>query len=382
MSALMLAAPVLVRAEAPSLADQRQRLAAARNQARAAQQRAEALDRHAAAERDEAVRTRAEEAAAALRIRATQAGIAAAQARLAIVDRLLRAQHARLAERQAAVTNLVAALQSMAHRPAVLSLMQPGSTADIVHVRAVLGAAAPAIQARTAGVRAEIARTRRLRAEGALALQTLRQGRAHLEDERLALVQLEARHRLRSRDYGRSALVESDRAIAYGEQARTIVDRMQAMGTAAETGQALASLPGPMPRPDAASALAITGSGVAPYRLPAPGVLVTGFGELSDTGVRARGLTFAVAPGAAVVAPAAGRVRFARAFRGYGNVVILDHGQGWTSMIAGLGPLAVRSGDQVGQGSPLARAPQGEAPHLTVELRRRGQPMDIVPLLR
>ena len=42
--------------------------------------------------------------------------------------------------------------------------------------------------------------------------------------------------------------------------------------------------------------------------IPVTGAVVTGFGELSDAGVRSRGLPLAVAPGARVVAPLAGRV--------------------------------------------------------------------------
>ena len=74
--------------------------------------------------------------------------------------------------------------------------------------------------------------------------------------------------------------------------------------------------------------------------LPAPNVWVT-----TDTGVRARGLTLATAPGAEIVAPTAGRVIYAGRFRRYGNIVIVDHGSGWTSLIAGL--------DAVGAWPPL-----------------------------
>ncbi|MDV6321215.1 hypothetical protein, partial [Chromohalobacter sp. HP20-39] len=89
-------------------------------------------------ERDQAVRARAQEAAAAERIKAAEADIAAARARIGIVDRQLAAQRTRVAERQGPILRLIAALQSMARRPAVLGLVQPGSTADMVHVRAVL----------------------------------------------------------------------------------------------------------------------------------------------------------------------------------------------------------------------------------------------------
>jgi septal ring factor EnvC (AmiA/AmiB activator) len=111
------------------------------------------------------------------------------------------------------------------------------------------------------------------------------------------------------------------------------------------------------------------------------GRVVTGLGELSPTGVRARGITLAVGSRTPVVAPAAGRIVYAGVFRAYGRVVIIDHGKGWTTSITGLGAVAVRVGDQVAQGRRIGRAPVADAPQVTVELRRRGEPMDLMRLL-
>ncbi|RYY44230.1 MAG: metalloendopeptidase, partial [Sphingomonadales bacterium] len=116
-------------------------------------------------------------------------------------------------------------------------------------------------------------------------------------------------------------------------------------------------------------------------RTPVAGQVVTGMGELSSTGVRARGVTLACAPDAGAVAPAAGRIVYSGPFRGYGAVIIIDHGKGWTSLVAGLGSVSVRVGETVAQGDAIGRAPGGPAPQVTVELRRRGTPMDLAQLL-
>jgi murein hydrolase activator len=116
------------------------------------------------------------------------------------------------------------------------------------------------------------------------------------------------------------------------------------------------------------------------YRLPVAGTVITGLGEVSETGVRARGLTIAARDGALVVAPAAGRVAFAGPFRGFGKIVIIDHGSGWTSLITSLAALDARVGDNILQGGPIGRAGQ-DRPTVTIELRRGNRPMDITPLL-
>ncbi|MEJ8631363.1 peptidoglycan DD-metalloendopeptidase family protein [Sphingomonas sp. I4] len=157
----------------------------------------------------------------------------------------------------------------------------------------------------------------------------------------------------------------------------------------AERGEAraiageLVALPGPVPRPLAPG---VIGPAIATgtYRLPVQGKVAGGFGEISDSGVRARGITLATVPYAPVVAPAGGEVRYAGAFRGYGCIVIVNHGAGWTSLVTGLGGIAIKPGQRVAAGAVLGRAGQGRggvAPRVTVELRRDGRPMDIAAIL-
>ncbi|MEG3087677.1 murein hydrolase activator EnvC family protein [Sphingomonas sp. PB4P5] len=367
--------------------DQQQRLADAKAQSVAAAARSAALDRQAAGERDQARQARAQEAAVAARIQQAEADIAAGQARIAIIDRLIAEQRLRLDQKQGPIVRLIAALQSFARRPVLISIVQPGSLSDIVHVRAVLANTLPVIRARTADVRAGLARSRQLQADAALASGNLATARAELEAQRLALTRLEAAHRLRSRALGRESLFESDRAIALGERARDIVDLMGQLDDQANVRERLASLPGPQPRPPRPGEVASPvdsvpwTAGSPPYRLPVLGKVVTGLGELSAAGVRSRGLTLATAAAATVVAPAAGRVAYAGPFRGYGRIVILDHGGGWTSLVSGLGATSVKVGETIGQGGPIGRAPDADSPRVTVELRRRGRAMDMTPLI-
>ena len=357
------------------LAIERERLSAAKRSAIEAANRAADLERRADDERDAAAKARAEEAAVSARIDRAEADIAAARARVAIVDTLLARQRADLGERQAPVARLIAALASLARRPAAATIVQPGSVTDLVHVRAVLGSTLPAIRADTAELRGDLARTRALQASAALASESLNAGRRTLVAERQSLAALRARHATAATRLGRDALVQSDRAIAMGEEARDIVDRMAALGATQATLEDLAALAGPPRGPEA------SGAAAAVYRLPVTGRLVTGLGEISDNGVRARGLTFVVDANAAVVAPAAGRVMFARPFRRFGTVVIVDHGAGWNSLVTGLGTAAVKPGAQVAAGQALGRAPDDAEPRVTVELRRRGRPVDLTALI-
>ncbi|EAT07746.1 peptidoglycan DD-metalloendopeptidase family protein [Sphingobium sp. 10 DY56-G10] len=370
-----------------SLTQEQQALKDARRQSEEARDRAARLAQQASAARDAAEQARRRAAAVAARIQQAEADIQAAQARIAIIARLQRAQAKRLAARQEPVVRLTAALQMMARRPLALALVQPGSISDAVHLRAVLGQILPVIEQRTAGLRAELARSRALRATAQQAADALAQAQRDRKAQRAELAGLETQKRLAARDYRANAGMESERALALGERARDIVDLMDRLEAAGDLRERLTVLSGPLPRParpDKAGAAPpereAMASGPPPYRLPVVGQLVTGLGEVNDSGVRARGLTLAVQPSAQAIAPTAGRVAFAGPYRDYGQILIIDHGGGWTTLITGLHRLSVRVGDNVRQGDPVGVTGNRRS-DIIVELRRNGRPVDIVPLI-
>jgi septal ring factor EnvC (AmiA/AmiB activator) len=358
----------------------------AKRQAAQAAARAEALEEQAADADREADRARGEQAAVTARVKAAEADILAARARVAIIERLRAQQRVRLAARQQPIVRLTGALQVMARRPPALAMVQPGTLEDLVHVRALLASSLPLVHARTAGIRAEIAEGNRLRARAALALATLRAGEQQLRTQRIALADLEAEHRRRSERFADSALYEQDRATALGEQARDIVDLMESLDRDADVRNRLVSLPAPLPRPDLPQ-IASASEPAGPdggYRLPVAGRLVSGLGEVYDSGVRTGGLTLAVRPGASIAAPAAGRVAFAGPFRSYGQIAIMDHGDGWFSLLTDMAALDVKADDRIDAGETVgvarAGSPRGP-PRVSVELRHRGKPVDIVAIL-
>ncbi|HEX2764490.1 MAG TPA: peptidoglycan DD-metalloendopeptidase family protein [Allosphingosinicella sp.] len=345
----------------------------AQREAETAKRRSELLERQAQQARGEAARANADADALAARIEASEAEITAAQARIAFIEGLRREQRARLAVEQGPLIRLTAALQTMARRPPALALVQPGSLDDAVHVRALLASSLPAIRARTAGVRAEVARGNALRHQADQAVARLRAGQESLRQRRVALARFEQRQRARSQTLMASALSEGDRALALGEEARELATLAGTRQFQASLARRLAQLPPPpLPPQDRPEP-------VAPprYLLPVQGRLLTGTGEISDAGVHARGLTFAASAGSAVIAPRSGRVAFSGTLRGYGRVLIIDHGGGWTTTLTNLESVAVTKGASVRARQTLART--GSDP-VTVELRRNAQPVPI-PLL-
>ncbi|MDK2759922.1 MAG: peptidoglycan DD-metalloendopeptidase family protein [Sphingopyxis sp.] len=370
-------------------AREREQLIAAKQQSVEAMARSASLEKQAAAASSEADRLKKRSAALAARIQSAEADISAGEARVALVSRRLAGQRARLAEQQQPLLELAASLQQLSRQPPVSVLAQPGSLTDMVHARAVIDAAMPVIERRTAGVRRELTALDLTRRQQAAALGALAGSRTQLAQRRDALTRLENEGRLRSRELMSSAQLEADRALGLGEKARDIVDLMDSLEADGAVRAELAQLAGPLPRPRNPQA-SVTGAAPAAtpeaeltqgaYRLPVVGRIVAGLGEVNESGVRSRGLTVAAQPGGQVVAPAPGRVSFAGDYRGYGKIVIIDHGGGWVSLLTGMIGLSVGVGDTVDAGAPIGRAGSDDS-RITVELRRAGRPVDIARML-
>jgi len=118
---------------------------------------------------------------------------------------------------------------------------------------------------------------------------------------------------------------------------------------------------------------------IGPLKLPLIGQVLAGFGGVMPDGHRSNGLLIAGAAGSEVRAVAAGRVAYADWLKGYGLLLIIDHGGGWMSLYAFNDSLLRNVGDQVKVGQAIASVGssggQGR-PALYFELRHDGQPAD------
>jgi septal ring factor EnvC (AmiA/AmiB activator) len=118
--------------------------------------------------------------------------------------------------------------------------------------------------------------------------------------------------------------------------------------------------------------------------LPVRGEIVARFGSprRTEAGVDAptwKGVFIRAAPGTDVQAVAAGRVIFADWLRGFGNLLILDHGEGFISVYGNNSTLMRSVGERVERGDAIAEVGntggQAEA-GLYFELRYQGRPID------
>jgi septal ring factor EnvC (AmiA/AmiB activator) len=104
--------------------------------------------------------------------------------------------------------------------------------------------------------------------------------------------------------------------------------------------------------------------------------------ENSVTYVRHTGLTYRVEKGTDVRVVADGLVVLAKRFEGYGNLVIVDHGDGYHSLYAHLDDMEVEVGGEVERGATVGKTGETDSldgPKLYFELRDDDEPIDPSP---
>ncbi|MER0237286.1 peptidoglycan DD-metalloendopeptidase family protein [Fulvimarina sp. MAC8] len=121
---------------------------------------------------------------------------------------------------------------------------------------------------------------------------------------------------------------------------------------------------------------------------PVAGRNLIGFGERDDIGRQTTGASYASRSGDVVTAPADAKVLYSGPFRSYGEVLILDAGDGYHVVLAGMDRIDVETGQFVSAGEPIAAMGSRrlasvnatdfgtEGPALYVEFRKNGRPVD------
>lgn len=112
---------------------------------------------------------------------------------------------------------------------------------------------------------------------------------------------------------------------------------------------------------------------------PVQGKIVTAFGAADDSGRRSSGVLVAARTGTAVHAVSHGRVAFADWLRGYGLMIIVDHGDGYMSLYGCNETLLKDVGDWVDAGDAIASSGASggqKTPGVYFELRAKGQAVD------
>lgn len=304
----------------------------------------------------------------------------------------------RLAENRVSAAKVTMALQQLARNPPEAMLAQPLSASEMVRSAILLRAAVPGIEARVSSLRVDLdalteTRTRissrRLamsRASDALRAERRRLDSLFTEKKRaIASVEAErakARRRLARLADKAKTLQDLLQRIEKDNKAQLRIKRDRKKRVTLTPPKAVASAPSRAPALDTLAPGVAFAEARGKVTLPVVGRLVQRYGEKADTGFRRKGLSFTTLREAQVVAPYDGKVVYADKFRGYGLLLILDHGGGYHSLLAGMARVDGVLGQRVLAGEPVGVMGAGgnpSGPELYVEFRRNGNPFNPMP---
>lgn len=176
----------------------------------------------------------------------------------------------------------------------------------------------------------------------------------------------------------------SKQSILAGLQRRQSLQK-EMLGDLVQVEQEIRALLDRLAHPDSSGA--VPSLGFARFRglldWPARGRLAVPFGNMRhprfNTIVPHPGIDIASAPGQEIRAVFDGRVVFSDWFKGYGQMVVIDHGDGYLSVYGHVDERLVAAGQDVRRDDPIARSGAGgsfEQPGLYFEIRHDGRPED------
>lgn len=360
----------------------------------------------------------------AMLIQAREQDVLDSETRLDEMKLRRRSQLARFDAQRGDLSQILAAMQRLGRQPPALLLARP--EAAITHVRGatLLGAVIKGIEQEAAVLREDLAEIDQLEAvmteEHDQHLTRLEE----LQEEQKSLADLLVEQRGQQTALIEMAAAKADAMATLAKNAKDAGDLLTRLektanaeikpggqprprpplaqpGVPTEENQeaqeyALLSPPPPPPVPETARPVLFSAARGL-LAMPARGKIVANFGARDNTGATRRGMSIRTRESAEVIAPFDGKVVFAGPFRAYGQLLILEAGEGYHILLSGLSLVHSVVGQNVTQGQPVGRmgtGPKGEAStqsasgggsdlrDLYVEFRKDGKPFNPMPWLK
>ena len=320
-------------------------------------------------------------------IQSREALAAASEDRIAALDGDEKALRAGLRARTDQLARLLAGLVELEENPPPALAAAPGDALQAVRSAMLFGAAVPAVRTEAGNLARDLARLEKLRVSLAQERDTLALHLERLKGSRVQLEELLERKRTILGAADKDLKKEKATAARLARKAKTLSGLLAALAAEARRREAERQQPA-VGEATEKPKLAFTQSrGRLEY--PAQGQVVRRFGDSDGFGGQAKGFYIATREAAQVVAPSAARVEFAGTFRSYGQLLILDVGEGYHILLAGLDRLDVETGQSVKAGEPIGLMGDSPArgtmigdqlsdrrPIVYVEFRKAGDAVD------
>ncbi len=339
-----------------------------------------ALSRHAGTLAREVRTLREQVVSAARRLQIQEAVLMRVELDLGRLEAAIREDDAEYRRNEQQFLRIAGALRRIRSNPPGVLAMHFADAQDAVRSTIVLRSLVPQLRVRAGQLRRKVADYNKRRRKSSKQREDIAAKAAQLRRTRQELAALLGRRiRLLAQTREEKAEVRR-RLVRLTREAETLQDLM----TNLERENTGAPLPpvraAALTRPDRLRRFReARGKVVAPVSAR----VVERFSDRDRLGLAVNGLRFAARAGAQAVAPYDGQIVFAGSFRSYGPILIIEHTDGYHSLIAGLARIDVVNRQWVLAGEPVGIVGTTESPgaRLYLELRQGGRPIDPQPWL-
>ena len=343
------------------------------------QSRERQLDSKAAALGREVAVLRAELVSAASAAQDHEERLDTIEGRLADLTRAEAEKAAALERKWAALTTTLGALERLGRLPPGALIAAPATLTDTIRTNLLLGAAVAALDSKARGLREQLDGLADLRRTIASERTEMAAASTELAVERRRLERLLERKSALQRTTLKKRRAAEQRVARLAAEAGNLRELMEKLATGAAAAPPVETPPAFAAPAPARSFAATRGT----LGLPVRGRLVGLFGQTNESGGRRNGIAIETRAGAWVVTPFDGRVVFAGPFRGYGQLLIIEHGEGYHTILAGVARIDGVLGQWLLAGEPVGVMGPGSngIPTLYLELRRNGAAINPLPWL-
>jgi len=319
--------------------------------------------------------------------------ISTSEVKISELDARQKKLVAKLASRRNALGELLVGLQRLDRDPPPPLVVHPQDALAAIRSATLFGAIIPTIKAETTAIRRDLIVLKNVRVSLLTAQKDLKVENISLDSVRAELKTLLERKKSFVRKTRKQLEQEKNRTAGLVARAKNLTQLLARIReekikadkqktVAAQKAQAARRVK--ILRPKIAFTKA---RGQLPF--PARGTILRQFAEKNQLGQVSQGVLLGTRKQAQVTAPAGGVVEFAGEFRTYGQLLILNVGEGYRMLLGGLGKIEVTTGQQVTAGEPIGTMGQEAArgtliaaaldvrqPVLYIEFRKNGGPVD------
>ncbi len=332
-------------------------------------------------------------------IQSQETAITAVEARILKLRKEEIIIRAELAEKQDVLSELLAGLQRLEQNPPPALVVEPNDVLAALRGAMMFGTIVPELRAEAELLTSKLARLDHIRASVESEKAVHDENIASLKTSQIAMNELVAHKKQLVFDGTGKLENEKKRSLELAKKAKSLKQLIAELAAAKREEEAkktaeLKVLEAERQRQEAALLKPRINLSQNRGRLefPAQGQILKKFGDDDGLGSTLRGLAIATRSEAQVTAPVDSKVEFAGPFRSYGQLLILDAGEGYLVLMAGMHEISAGIGQSIRAGEPVGIMGNGPSsvtllgdqvaeprPVLYIEFRKSGEAVDSAP---